>query len=71
MGNNHSCAVTTGDNVKCWGNGGSGRLGNDGTSNADAPDDVIDADGSSTALDLGASTSQLVCGDVRCVWETE
>ena len=71
MGNNHSCAVTTGDNIVCWGEGGSGRLGNDGTSNADAPDDVVSADGQSSLLDLGASTSQLVCGDIRCAWVTE
>ena len=71
MGNNHSCAVTTGDNIKCWGNGSDGRLGNDGTANKDAPDDVHTADGNGTALDLGASTSQLVCGDVRCAWVTE
>ena len=58
VGYGHTCAVTTGDNIKCWGAGSYGRLGNDGTAHKDAPDDVHTADGNSTALDLGASTSR-------------
>ena len=71
VGYDHTCAVTTGDNIKCWGVGTYGRLGNDGTAHKDAPDDVHTADGNGTALDLGASTSRIVCGDVRCAWVTE
>ena len=51
-GNAHSCALTSTGGVKCWGNGVNGRLGNDGTDGKDHPVDVVDGDGSSTALDL-------------------
>ena len=39
-GNSHTCALTTDENVKCWGVGGSGRLGNGATGNALTPVDV-------------------------------
>ena len=36
-GNHHSCALTSGGNVVCWGVGTNGRLGNGATGNKDAP----------------------------------
>ena len=50
IGNSHSCALTTAGNVKCWGRGAYGRLGNDGTSSQNHPVSVVDKDGGTTAL---------------------
>ena len=46
----HTCALKSDGGVVCWGEGGNGRLGNDGTVNKDHPVTVVDGDGSSTAL---------------------
>ena len=48
-GSDYACAVTNAGGVKCWGEGDSGRLGNNATADTDAPDDV-DIDGSDTTL---------------------
>ena len=57
LGNLHSCVLTTTGTVKCWGDGSDGRLGNDGTANKDYPVDVVDGNGSTTALSNIAAIS--------------
>ena len=37
----HTCAITTNDNAKCWGKGGSGKLGNGNTINKLTPVDIL------------------------------
>ena len=41
----HTCAVTSGGNVKCWGGGGGGKLGNGSTRSNPAPVAVVAGDG--------------------------
>ena len=72
-GEDFTCAVTNAGGVKCWGEGGSGRLGNNATADTDAPDDV-DIDGSDTLLSGIIQVSaggSLACaltsgGNVKC-----
>ena len=50
-GGTHTCALTSSGNIKCWGEGANGRLGDDqSSSNKDHPVTVVDRDSSSTAL---------------------
>ena len=73
-GKYHTCALTSTNNVKCWGYGSYGQLGNDGSSNKDHPVDVIDGDGSTTSLSGIVQTSAgntntcalTTSGNVKC-----
>jgi alpha-tubulin suppressor-like RCC1 family protein len=68
-GSHHTCALTTQGEVKCWGYGGHGRLGNGAVSLANTlPVDVIGLGTTATAISVGtehacALTSQ---GGVKC-----
>ena len=49
-GNDHTCALTEDGEVRCWGLGAAGQLGNDGTDNRDHPVSVVEASGSTNPL---------------------
>ena len=41
LGRKHTCAIMNDDNVKCWGKGNAGQLGNDATTDKTTPTAVI------------------------------
>ncbi|MGA1112066.1 MAG: nidogen-like domain-containing protein, partial [Ilumatobacteraceae bacterium] len=51
-GNFHSCAVTSGDEVFCWGKGTHGRLGNGSTTNQTSPVRVTGVGGDGVLTDV-------------------
>ncbi len=66
-GMSHTCAVTTGGGVRCWGAGYSGQLGNGLTSSQTTPVDVTGIPSGATAIATGISYScALVSGGVKC-----
>ena len=75
-GSSHTCAVTTNDNVKCWGRGDSGQLGNGATenSNSSTPVDVhtsaMDSSPLSGIISLSVGDSHTCAlttnGNVKC-----
>jgi len=70
----HTCALTTTGNVKCWGHGGRGQLGNGATTTQTTPVDVHTSAASATPLAgitqitaAGAHTCALtITGGVKC-----
>jgi alpha-tubulin suppressor-like RCC1 family protein len=63
----HSCALTTGGAVKCWGSGDSGELGNGAKIDSHVPVDVAAVSGATGIVAGDGSTCALVIGgDIYC-----
>ncbi len=67
-GSSHSCGLTTGGGVKCWGLNEDGQLGNGANTYRTVPTDVIGLDAGISALSVGAyHTCALTTeGGVKC-----
>ena len=63
-GNSHTCAVLAGGEVRCWGAGSSGQLGNGGFGNIRTPVVVSGLSGV-TQIAVGASYTCAVAADVQ------
>ncbi len=72
-GSSHTCGVLTGGTVRCWGNGGNGRLGTGDTANVgddEQPSSVATVDVGGTVVEIAAggfhTCVRLDTGAVRC-----
>ncbi len=67
-GGSHTCALSAGGAVKCWGAGGSGQIGNGNTTGAAAPTQVTGLSSGVRSLSVGNNDSCVVltAGGAKC-----
>ncbi len=68
VGAGHSCAITSDQTIKCWGNGGNGRLGNDSTSDQSSAVLVSNIDNAVKLAVGGAHTCALLSDKTIECW---